>query len=433
MSSQNNAVTQRLEKVAALWQEFSSHNTYKVCRWLVEPDEEDMLLAFVKVENANEAQTNDLFVRFRAPFLSSETYTQGLMNNLISEWDAYRKYLQPKGMPTSAPPKDAHAYKPAVFLNQLDAFSRQFPEFKGLSVAFLSPDEIQDESLWEKWLSAALSSEIPPGVRIMLLDRCKQPIFDGLASSFPQLVCTIRPQLDMEATMRELASTGDPKHPGVQYRKLFVELTQHASKGNLQEMKRIGEAAVSIAFREQWMYLQVAAYMAMANGYMGSKKEKEAIEAYDMAIQIAEPAWKGGDELGGKLLAQTLLCKGAVLLGARDYPGAGELFLNATKPANAVKDDMLEMEAWRLAGLCQDLTGAHKEAWAFCLNALDAGSRVDAAARRYSTLPYLGKAMLRLAEKRGLYQDEQMVRTKMTDWCGADWQQISSKKGGGVP
>ena len=279
MSSRNNAVTQRLEKVAALWQDFSCHDTYKVCRWLIEPDEEDLFMAFVKVENANEAQTNDLFVRFRAPFLAPETYTQGLMNNLLSEWELYRKYMQPKGMPASSPPKAVHVLNPGIFLEHFDAFARQFSEFKGLAVAFLSPDEVHDESLWEKWLYGVLNSKMPSGVRIMLLDRSKRPVFDRLTTSFPQLVCTIRPQLDMEAAMRELAATGDPKHPGVQYRKLFVELTQQASKGNLEEMKRIGEAAVSIAFREQWMYLQVAAYMAMANGYLGSKKEKERNES----------------------------------------------------------------------------------------------------------------------------------------------------------
>lgn len=433
MSSRNNAVTQRLEKVAALWQDFSCHDTYKVCRWLLEPDEEDMLMAFVKVENANEAQTNDLFVRFRAPFLSPENYSQGLMNNLMAEWEAYRKYMQPKGMPATDPPKAAYAAKPGVFIEWFDAFARQFPEFKGLAVAFLSPDEIQDEALWEKWLSSALSDEIPSGVRIMLLDLSKRPVFDRLATSFPQLVCTIRPKLDMEAAMRELAATGDPKHPGVQYRQLFVELTQQASKGNLQEMKRIGEAAVSIAFREQWMYLQVAAYMAMANGYLGSKKEKEANESYDLAIRFAEPAWKEGDDLAGKLLAQTLLCKGSVYLGQKNYPEAGKIYRNATQPANSVKDDMLEMEAWRLAGLCDDMNGEQKEAWSCYSNALDAGAKLDDAVRPHSTLPYLGQAMLRLAEKRGVYQDEQMVRTKMTEWCGADWQQIPSKKGGGTP
>lgn len=430
MSSQNNAVTQRLEKVAALWQEFSSHNTCKVCRWLVEPDEEDMLMAFVKVENANEAQTNDLFVRFRASFLSPETYTQGLMKNLIAEWEAYRKYLQPKGTPASEPPQEVHTNKPAIFLSQLDALARQFPEFKGLAVAFLSPDEVQDEALWASWLSNALSSEIPPGVRIMLLDRSKRPFFDRLAASFPELVCTIRPKLDMEAAMRELAATGDPKHPGVQYRKLFVELTQQASKGNLEEMKRLGEAAVSIAFREQWMYLQVAAYMAMANGYMGGKKEQEALEVYDKAIQIAEPAWKEGDELGGKLLAQALLCKGSVLLGNKNYAAAGKIYRGAALPAHAVKDDMLEMEAWRLSGLCDDMSGEQKEAWTCYSNALDAGAKLDEAVRPHSTLPYLGLAMLRLAEKRGSYQEEQAVRQKMTEWCGKDWQLIASKKGG---
>lgn len=429
MSSQNNAVTQRLEKVAALWQEFSCHDTYKVCRWLIEPDEEDLLMAFVKVENANEALTNDLFVRFRAPFLAPETYTQGLMNNLLSEWELYRKHMQPKGMPASAPPKAVHVLNPGFFLEHFDAFARQFSEFKGLAVAFLSPDEVHDESLWEKWLYGVLDSKMPSGVRIMLLDRSKRPVFDRLTTSFPQLVCTIRPQLDMEAAMRELAATGDPKHPGVQYRKLFVELTQQASKGNLEEMKRIGEAAVCIAFREQWMYLQVAVFMAMANGYLGGKKEKEANEVYDKAIQVAEPAWKEGDALAGKLLAQTLLCKGSVYFGQKDYAAAGKLYRNATQPANSVKDDMLEMEAWRLAGLCEDMNGEQKEAWTCYSNALDAGSKLDDAVRPHSTLPYLGQAMIRLAEKRGSFQEEQTVRQKMVAWCGSDWQKIPSKKG----
>jgi len=432
-ATKNNAITQRLDKVAALWQEFAEDKEARVCRWVLEADEVDLLMAFVKVENANEAQTADLFVRFRAFFETAEDYTKDLTAELSEEWEAYQKYFSPKGQPAAWSPSTSPKTSPKSFFDNFDSFSRQFPIFNGLAVAFLSPDEYESPAAWRQWILAALAEGIPDRVRIMLIDLKAMPVLEELTAKFPQQVRSIEPKLDMPAAIRQLAATGDPKHPGVQFRKLLVELNQQAAKGNLEEMRRLGESAISIAVRENWMYLQVATYISMANGYIGKSQTEEALSAYEKARQTAHAAWQAGDPLGPKLLSQTLLCKGSLVLGKKDYESAAKIYRDAVEPAVAAEDVIGQLEAWRMAGFCLEQHGDIQPALECNQNALAAGAQLDENLRSHSTLPYVGQALLRMAEKSGDYQGGQLVRQKMTTLCGPNWERLLATKRGGTP
>ncbi len=431
MTSRSNPITQRLDIVTSHWLEFAANPKARVCRWVAEPDEVDMLLAFVKVENANEAQTNDLFIRFRTPFGKAETYSRSLVAELGKEWEAHQNFLPKNGQPRPWSPSNhpSGTAAPQHFLNNFETFSRQFPNFEGLAVAVISPDENEAPDKLAAWLESALQKGIPQRLRLMLIDGSNSPAFEGIASAFPDEILSIRPNLDMPAAMRQIAATGDPKNPGVQFRKLFTELTQQAAKGNLEAMNRLGESAVSLAVREDWMYLQVATYIAMATGYIGKSQTNQALAVYDKAISAASAAWKTGDPLGAKLLAQALIGKGSILLGKKDYPAAAEIYKAAVAPASTPDDAMNLMEAWRMAGFCHLMNKELREAWDCNQHALEAGDLLDENLRPNSTLPYVGQALLRISEKLGLpEQEDEAIHRKMSASCGQDWLQKLSKK-----
>lgn len=425
-----NPITVRIESLQSYYAGFCEKEKARLCRWLVEPDEVDMVRAFVQVENAEEAQTDDLFVEFRASFGTTESFSKALAAELDETWKFYQQALFPeqKSIPLASANGAADPSNPRFFLSQLEAFSRQFPDFEGLVVAFISPDNISSPKKLEQWLIKALEPGIPENLRLMIVDLANSPDFEQLAATFPEAVHTIRPNLDMPEAMRQIAASGDPNNPGVQYRKFFVELTQYAAKGNLEEMNRVGESAISLALREGWPQLEVAAYIAMANGYLGKKRTEQALAAYDKAKQTAQNVWNAGDPLGANLLIQVLIGKGTVLFGKKEYAAAATLYEEAAAPASATKDALSLLECWRMAGACHEMNKSWKEAWACNQNALEAGGELDENLRPNTTLPYVGQALLRISPQLGYHEEDEKVRRRMTALCGEKWDQTLSTK-----
>lgn len=428
-SPKHNPITVRIEQLRSCYDEFLVREDVRLFRWLVEPDEVDMIQAFVQVENAEEAQTDDLFLEFRTPFTRADSFGEGLAAELEEAWAYYREALFPKQqhmMLASVNGADDAAH-PRYLLSRLETFSRKFPHFEGLVVAFLAPDDIASPKKLEQWLVQALESGIPANLRLMIVDLVNSPDFEQLAAAFPQTVHTIRPNLDMPEAMRQMAGSGDPKNPGVQYRKLFMELSQHAAKGNLEEMNRVGESAVSIALREGWPQMEVLAYFAMASGYLRKKRTEQALGVFDKAKQTAQNAWNAGDPLGANLLIQALIGKGTVLFEKKEYETAAVLYREAVVPAAAANDALSLVEAWRMAGASHEMNKAWREAWDCNQNALEAGEQLDENLRPHTTLPYVGQALLRISPQLGYHEKEEAVRHKMTALCGEKWEQTLTK------
>jgi tetratricopeptide (TPR) repeat protein len=402
----------------------------KLCRWLTEQDEIAMIHAFVTVENANEAVTPDLFIRLHTPFSPSNTYEQELITELETAWNAYQKEISPdKPVSPLVQRKQNNSEYLVLLIEALGALADQAPEFEGHFVAFIDPSNISSKSLWRQWIEKALQAGIPDRVLLMTIDPLPGALLENTAKKFPSLVYTIKPTLDMPGAMRKIAASGDPNEPGVQFRKLFVELSQHVSNGRIPQMRQTGEAALAICIRCGWIYLQVAVYVAMAAGYMSKKQNKEALQLYDRAIAIARNGLKAGDMSSAKSLVQALFGKASILFGKKDFKAAALLYQEAVAPATDAKDTMQTMEAWRMTGVCLELDNKGNEAWSCYHQGLLIGEQLDQSIRPVSTLPFLGKSLLNLGYALGKKQDELIpLEQKMVTLCGVNWKELANPK-----
>ncbi len=423
-SPQYNPITDRIKVITKHWTTFAKDPDARICRWKVESDEVRMIEAFIKRESANEAETDDYFLSFRPPFDHYDDYAILLNAVIQEEIEVLQKQFNEEVFKTPASNSTGFKIKnaPSYFLNQLSDLRTGFLDFPGHLVAVLLPGEIADTKGYLKWLEQVIKNEIPDNVRFLVIDLDTAPFYQALAEKYPRLIHTIEPNLDMDGAMKELASAGDPRDPGVKFRKLLVEMSQHAAKGRIKEMERTGEAAIAVATQQGWQELQTNTYFLMASGYLRTGDKEKSIATYDKAALIAATGWQDGDDLCAKLLVQILLCKGSVFFGEKDYEMAREIYTNAIAPADDVKFHMGHLEARRMIATCYDFENEKKEAWKTYMEALDIGEHIDAEFRSSSTLPYVGAALVRIADDDGKDKVVKEIEEKMEELCGADWK-----------
>jgi len=426
----SNAITQRLDLIKSYYQEFIDAPPSLLCLWLIEEDDWQMLESFVQIENTEHAAFNDLFLEFKTPFYTAEQYNQDILDELRAYINDGKSDLESEGIQCDIKlPEVATSINP--FLKGLSELFTSFNQPEGRIVAWIRPQLINKIKPFEKWLSETLQYEFPSNVRLMMATLKSQHQFEMLTESSPQLVIAVEPELDMPAAMRELASAGDPEDPGVKFRLHYLDMGQAAAKQNLPKVREHGTKALNIAQQqEEWEHLEIAIYIAMANALMHDKScFDEALELLDKAIATSNSLYNAKNPIGSIMLIQSLFAKGSALIAAGSNIFAAEQFEQAIPVAASDEKSTFQLlEAQRLAAFCHEQNRDNDSAWKFYFDALLSAEKLDPQIRANSTLPYVGKSLLRLAPKVKQQHEEAFVIDKMVAYVGEDWEEkIQSK------
>jgi hypothetical protein len=113
---------------------------------------------------------------------------------------------------------------------------------------------------------------------------------------------------------------------------------------------------------------------------------------------------------------------GALLAGAR-WAEAAKVYEACAPLAVAAPDDTMRLEAWRMAAHCYEQAGADPDAWRCARQAIEAGEALPEDRRKTSTLPWVGRTLLRLLERH--YDDGRLaaaLRARLDALLGAGWE-----------
>ena len=323
----HNAIIQRLDRLAMLWQEFAADPDARICRWLVEVDEYPMMDAFYEFEASEGGNLSDVFLRFDQTFEEGKKYGHQLREAFIAMIEADRELLkEEEGIEIAwRPGRPAIvAHNSLLFNIALSEFAEQQEEIEDLIVAYLSPEDITDIGLWINWMSESLEAGIPANVRWMIVDTTASPVFDVLVQRFPNQVKTISPNLDMDGAMTQLAAVGNPTEPGVQYRIAYVALTQAAGKDKWEDVYQYAAEALQLARQYHWPHLEIAVHMAVGGAELGKQKREQALQTYQRAEETGKQALdKKDDDLYRIMLVQAYFGQGSALIALGNYESAG--------------------------------------------------------------------------------------------------------------
>ena len=434
-----NAITQRLDKLSTLWQQFLSMPQARVCRWLIADDEASMMDTFIGVESED---STDFIFELNAPFIKSDTYGQHLSEELSELIEGIRPALQAEGFVINWFSQYEYDRRNAAlgFMDNINALPYGFDAALEGGNTYLSGRQAELEVFifcikptaitkdYEMWLADAIEARIDPRVRLLLIDRKETMLLDKLAKKYQGIVHTIQPELDMPAAIRQLAATGNPSDPGVKFRKAFVELTQAATRADISAVNKLAVLPLSIATENNWMPMQVAVHAVKGNTFLNAKRYNEALQVYDHAYQLAAAGYAQGDEIGGILTIQLLFAKATVFISTKNFREAAETYSQAATRSEALKDYFQVMEARRMEGFCHQQLSKPYESWDAYNLALQCAEQLDTMTLENSTFPYVGQALLDLAQKLGKKDDYFKIDKTMIAYIGTDWKKKIPKK-----
>ncbi len=438
----NIPIAQRYEKLVDLWEQFAKEPEARLCRWLIEPDELQMISLFYDTESSARGRTPDIFFKLTTPFLQASSYGPQVIEELDEQISNYLEANPDQGIqlrwkPTT--PSDA-LDSAQYFLQNFHALATEL-EVAARAVAYLSPADISSFGSWEKWLSQVIEAEVPALILLMLTDVIdgKEGHLQKIATQYPQQVKTLQPQLDMTAAMKEVAAAGDPQHPGVQFQMLFLDLSQAAGQGNMKQVEPLAHQCLTMARQQGWPHLQVAVFFVLVSAWMGKKNYQKVLQTYDQACTVAKNMYETQQMCGHPLYIQTLLARASALIAPKteicDFEAAYHDYEHAAQVASKLPEEDPArsyhlMEAWRMMGHCKEQLKDYRMAQSCYQQSLHFGQAMKPAERGSSTLPYAGAALLRINARIGKKEEALAIHQQMVALAGEDWEaKVITKKG----
>lgn len=430
--SKRNAIEQRLALLREHWSIFVENEEARLLRWKVLPDEVSMVQTFIEVESQEGGELPDLFLSFTTPFQRPEEYGGALLSALAAQYEESRESIEAAGMDATwqCPPMVAGQPAHAAFAEACESFQMHYRDLAATFAVVLQPEQVSDIMHWQRWLLALLQSDLPPQVRIIVLDSAEQPQLEELCRAAPTLTMTIPAALDMPGAMDDLITSAGGDGPDVHFRRHLAALGNAAGKQDLETARHSAQQALAIAKGQGWNDMEVVVRMTLAGAILQLSQFDEALNEYDQATVAVERCREANHPAAPKLAVQCRFGKAAALLSKGDFPGAAVLYEETVPLAEQTSEPMFTLESWRMAAYCHEVKGVFQEAWRCGEQALAVGETMDEESRPRSTLPYVGQGLLRTVKK---YSPdggaEQRVRMRLEQMLGPDWEKAVDQGG----
>jgi hypothetical protein len=421
---EQNAITQRLEMLQAQYQTFRDEKSAMICHWVIRDDETKMMDAFVKYEQSEVGIFPDFMIPLQSPFRDAKQYSQSILDE-VNDWiDNHTSDLREKGYVMDFPKPVRCSDDHAAFLKTLDRAAR---ELKGLHyiVAVLTPQAVLNFGAWEEWMVSLLAVQTQiPQTRLLFWLTEEQCSLNHLRKLGGKRIVSINANLDMPGAMRQLASSGDPKDPAVQFRLLFLDMAQAASNKAFDKMRTLSEKALSLVQSQpDWQHLEVTVLASVGNFLLPYKlHQKEALQSYQKALAVAERLFVGKHILGTQLFVQCHHFVGAAQISLNNHEAAAKTY-EAAVPVARENEQLIfqEMESWRMAGFCHTKIGQANRAKECYWNAIETAARINPDIQAETIFLHLAAAQRKTLENIGKVADTQRLDNEMTKLVGSDW------------
>lgn len=428
----SNPITQRLDRLADKWMAFSRQPANRLFRWLVKSDESRMVQAFFEREASEEGICPDLFLRFRTAFEAPDDYAAILFREFGEQMETVREELKEENIPFEwqPPAEGPKASAVRLFLDTLQELAAHFSDLppEGLVVAWLSPDPSGDAEAWSACVNSFLGEGVPDRVRLMVVDTESWPLFEEAAQLYPEAVATVRPELDMDVAVKQLAAAGNPGQPDSLFRRAYVDLTQAINAGNFRRVDEKAAIALQLARENNWPGMQYTVWMTHAMAYFNQRDYEEALNRYREAKKLAQNIAVEDEKVGGTLQVKAVFAEAAVYFALKDYESAAMHYESVVPLAEEIEDNFSAMEGLRMAALCHQMNKDKRRSWEFNKRALQLAHTLDESMQKNSTVPYVGSALLNLVHRYGGPEEEADIRRQMQSLVGPDWETRVAKK-----
>jgi tetratricopeptide (TPR) repeat protein len=424
-----NPVSQRIELMRAQWEKAIATSGVQVMRWFIKPDEWRMVDAFFEIESSAQGELPDIFFRMECPFENEKLYNKHLHEEWTERFNNDKEtfaMLEAGGVGINYSPGTDHTLSFFAEIQKL-ASAISTPEIERNIILYFTPASVNETKVYVQWIEQAIKNSLPPQVKIMLVDDEENRRYTRLSDNYPKQVKSIVPDLNMSKVMRQMATSGNPAAPDVQFRKCVFEMSDAVAKKDADMVETLGKKAVDIATKAGWKHLVAAAYMITAGYLLSLKKYKRSESLYSEAINVSRNAYTDGDAACGILLIQCYSLQGASMQLQGEKTMAMQSYIQMAKHAEEMNDPLNAMEGWRLAAFTAEKTGKPADSFEYYISALENGKQLDDKVRSYSGFLLAGEGAIEMAQLSGNSSRVPELKEQMVNLVGSDWEKQLEK------
>ncbi len=398
-----------------------------------------MIDAFVLTEDTPGAVFRDLFLSFfcedaGAKERREERSGASLPRTWKEQGDVLRSQLLAREAELKEQGFPEAGFRPPPLIKGINDFLRyvhrvtgQMHNLRGRTVVYLNPTKVTDKRAFLTAIQHALETGLPDN-QILMVHAPPEDLAHQMLGPRDDLgVVTIEADLDMGAVAEELAADGDPGDPALRYRTLFVELNRHGQARNYGKMREAGDLALAVADQTPgWEHLSVTILAAQGSHLLTDRsRQEEALAFFVRARRAAEVAVQTENPSGPAVMLQARQFEAAGLVHLKRWQEAAECYEAALDWVGEEPDQAFQrFETLRMAGWCHQQAGNYETAWDRYQQSLVVADLIPNDLARNSTLPYVGRELLRLADRLRRLLETPVIRERMDALVGPDWEEV---------
>jgi len=289
-----NPVERRLDILADQWASFSADGKARVLRWLLSPDEVELLDVFLEVENSDGGEFPDLFVRVDAPFRDAARYGFVLRQALIDRYEeARREPNHELTLDWICPQPSPQLSATTALVDACVSLHRHHESRLTHVVLVMMPCDVAGSGRWCSWLEALVAEPLPAQVRVVVVDDWRQPRLDRLSVASRGTVVTAVPGLNVSSLVEDVANEVPGTGPDAVFRRHLAAMLGAASRGQFASATDSARAGLSIATQHGWGQMQLATLMAFGAVSLAAGSSEEARRCYQNAQALAAEQMEG--------------------------------------------------------------------------------------------------------------------------------------------
>lgn len=430
---ESNPIQQRMDLLVERWEITVAQPGINLVRIHAEDNEKDMVDAFYTYLLGVDTTNQDIPIIFNSIYHNDEQYTQALiqeLEELLDLWNnANKDQLTIKTETIDWKPdhnlvkNDNPAYVFAENMNRLATYLNLEKGSHLVAVLRVSFTQVQS---FTHWLHLAIGAGMIPQFKMVVDDNASNPVYDKIANKYPEKIITLKPRLDMDNAMQQVAAMGNPNDPAVQYRQAYVKLMQAIEKRKENEAEKYAAACIEIALKNlkknvYWIGQIIAVYAALANDQVGYKNYKKGIAYSSLGVKAAEKSQEliTDEFIHRKFIAQAIMLRASLYAAAKDWPNAIADFTVAAENYTCTKDLILATEAYRMIGFSNKNYGNTDAAGKALATAMHFSKQIPVDTIRFTTFPGVVEMLLELNDFKHISHEE--METIARSVYGNEW------------
>lgn len=407
----------------------------KVVRLLAHPDEEEMVDTFFQYLLALDIDIDDFTMVFETSFNKIEDFSTDLLKEFEEDIDLWNSAEKPDTIPNDIISwKANYSIKnnnnvASTFTENMNTFATYaFPEKEAKVCLIIKMPNARDYEAYN-WLESYLKSHTASHIILGITDSEDFPLFDKIAKKYPKEILTIRPNLNMDAAVEQLAAQTNHALAENSYRSFLVKLMNAVKKRDAKKTDHYSIECLKIATKEldkdlNWFAQIVTIYTILYNDQIGYKNYEDAIFFADKAVDAALLSIGNIDpEVAYRLVGQTHLGRGALHYISKNNDKALNNYITASHAYETCKDYLMQCEALRQAGDICKKNADDDNAITHYTKAYSLKAHLTPDVIKNSTFPYVVKALLKYTHKNPELS-EQQLSDDLIPIFGENWKDV---------